>query len=97
MAVVLSLDAPVQIELFEEMPGTPWTRSRGQPIHHLCYWVPDNVAEAARLMALGWQLEVTASGPDEVNGFCYLVDPDGMRVEPKTVDDTCAAPPWVGP
>jgi catechol 2,3-dioxygenase-like lactoylglutathione lyase family enzyme len=96
IGVTTSLDGPVRVELFEEAPGSPWTRRRGQPIHHLCYLVPDNVAEADRLMALGWQLEVTGSGPDEVNGFCYLVGPDGLRVEPKTADATTGGSPWAG-
>jgi len=91
MGVALSADAPLLIELFEEAPGTPWTRERGDPIHHVCYWVPDNIAEAQRLIARGWRLEVTAAGPDEINGFCYLIGPDGLRVEPKTLDET--APP----
>ena len=97
MSVALSCDAPLYIELFEEASGSPWTRRRGDPIHHLCYWVPDRVGEAERLMALGWHLEVTGVGPDEINGFCYLVGPDGMRMEPKSLDDPAAgAQPWLG-
>jgi len=95
LAVALSLDGPVRVELFEEAPGTPWTRRRGAPLHHICYWVTDNVAEAARLTALGWEVEVTGAGPDAVNGFCYLLGPDGLRVEPKTLDATAGAVPWL--
>ncbi len=94
MQVCTSLDAPMQIELFQEAPGSPWTRDRGQPVHHICYWVEDRAAEAARLIALGWELEVTGVGPELVNTFCYLIGPDGMRVEPKSVDGAEGARPW---
>ena len=94
LTVVISLDPPVRVELFQEAAGGPWTRRRGEPIHHLSYWVEDFVAEAARLQALGWRLEVTGTGPEEINAFCYLVGPDGLRVEPKSLDGTPGARAW---
>lgn len=96
MTVAMSIDPPLHLELFEEVPGSPWTRRRGQPLHHLCYWVADRTAEAARLCAQGWRIEVTGVGPHEVNDFCYLVGPDGLRVEPKALVGAPALKRWLG-
>lgn len=90
-----SLDGPVHLEVFEEAPGTVWTRSDGNPIHHLSYWVADLHDEAARLRANGFELEVTRIGEQEVNGFGYFIGPDGLRVEPKPESARAALDVWL--
>jgi catechol 2,3-dioxygenase-like lactoylglutathione lyase family enzyme len=91
-----TLDGPVHVELFEEMPGTVWQRAKGHPIHHLAYWVDDRDAEAERLQANGYTLEVTRAGPLAINGFGYFVGPDGLRVEPKPESTREAIDTWLG-
>lgn len=95
LAATLSLDGPFRLELLQEAPGSVWERARGHPVHHVCYWVPDTAAEAARLCAAGWRVEATDPGPDEVNGFCYLVGPDGFRVEPKAERTRPTVDRWI--
>jgi catechol 2,3-dioxygenase-like lactoylglutathione lyase family enzyme len=95
LAVTWSLEGPVRVELLEAVEGTVWERRHGHPIHHVCYWVPDLATEGARLLALGWRVEVTEPGPDEVNGFAYLVDTDGFRVEPKPEDGKATIERWL--
>jgi len=56
---------------------------------------PRSRHEGARLLALGWRVEVTEPGPDEVNGFAYLVDTDGFRVEPKPEDGKATIERWL--
>jgi catechol 2,3-dioxygenase-like lactoylglutathione lyase family enzyme len=89
-----STAGPVHIELFQDAPGTIWTTD-GNALHHLCYWVEDLAAEAARLRAAGYRLDATRSGPDELNGFAYLVSPDGLRVEPKPERSRPALETWL--
>ena len=95
LAVTWSLDGPVRVELLEEVPGTVWERCRGHPVHHICYWVPDLGTEAERLMGSGWTVEITEPGPGPVNGFAYLIDGDGFRVEPKSEDGRPAIDRWL--
>lgn len=95
LAVTMSLDGPFHLELLEEIPGSVWERSRGHPVHHVCYWVPDLLAEASRLCADGWCVDVTGPGPLAVNGFAYLVGPDGFRVEPKAEPTRPAFERWL--
>jgi catechol 2,3-dioxygenase-like lactoylglutathione lyase family enzyme len=89
-----SLSGPVHLELIEEAPGTVWTQARGHPLHHLAYWVDDLLVEVARLQDVGWTVEVTRDGPSEVNGFAYLLSPDGLRVEPKAEGTRPALERW---
>lgn len=95
LAVTMSLEPPVHLELLQEASGTVWERARGHPVHHVCYWVPDTVAEAERLCGMGWRVEVTNPGPAAVNGFCYLVGPDGFRVEPKAERTRLTVERWL--
>jgi hypothetical protein len=95
LAVTWSLEGPVRMELLEEIPGTVWERRRGHPVHHVCYWVEDLGAEAERLMGSGWKVEVTEPGPGPVNGFAYLVDSEGFRVEPKPEGGRPAIDRWL--
>ncbi|HEY8339516.1 MAG TPA: VOC family protein [Egibacteraceae bacterium] len=76
-------EAPLRLELFEHVDGTPWEVSQGPGrLHHLGFWVDDLAGESARLTGLGAPLQVTYDSPaGGVSGFVYHRLPSGLLVE----------------
>jgi len=70
----------VRVELLEAVEGTVWSGSWSSDPPRLLL-VPD-LAPKARGCSLSDGGRGHEPGPDEVNGFAYLVDTDGFRVEP---------------
>ncbi len=77
-AFCYSLDAP-HLEIVRAQPGTVWVPA-DSGLHHVGYWSDDVAADAARLEARGYELEVEGVGPDGPM-FTYHRHPDGPRVE----------------
>lgn len=76
------------LELLMPLTGQSKLRSfldtRGEGLHHICYQVPDIVAELARLAALGCQLIDKTPRPGAHNSQIAFLHPksmDGVLVE----------------
>jgi catechol 2,3-dioxygenase-like lactoylglutathione lyase family enzyme len=83
LRMVYSLDEP-RLELIQEVPGTIWTASGGNELHHVGYLVDDVVAASAELAAQGHPLEARSMAAEP--GFHYHRT-GGVRTEivPRTV------------
>ena len=81
----MSTNGPVQIELFQEAPGTPWQSEHGSPPHHVCHWISDLHDEITRFRSQSFYVEGTMAGPEVANGFAYLLGPDRLRAEPDAI------------
>jgi hypothetical protein len=79
--IVYSLQSP-HLELVQEVPGSPWTATPGNAVHHLGYF-SDDLAESARaLEANGFTLEMTADvAGSDLALFAYYTDAFGARIE----------------
>jgi catechol 2,3-dioxygenase-like lactoylglutathione lyase family enzyme len=78
---VYSVEAP-HLELIQEMPGTPWTASRDNAVHHLGYFTDDIQSAMAALEAHGFTMEMgNSTDGGRPNMFAYFVDTDGTRIE----------------
>ena len=77
---VYSLQAP-HVELIQEVPGSPWTATPGNSIHHLGYFT-DNLADTAKILEdNGFTFEATADvSPPDLALFAYYVDAFGTRI-----------------
>lgn len=78
---VYSLQAP-HVELIQEVPGSPWTATPGNAIHHLGYFTDDLSGTAHSLEEHGFAFEATADvSPPGLALFAYYVDSFGTRIE----------------
>ncbi|BBX63998.1 hypothetical protein MSAS_31720 [Mycobacterium saskatchewanense] len=78
---VYSLQAP-HVELIQEVPGSPWTATPGNAIHHLGYFTDDLSGTARSLEEHGFAFEATADvSPPGLALFAYYVDSFGTRIE----------------
>lgn len=79
--IVYSLQSP-HLELVQEVPGSPWTATPGNAVHHLGYF-SDDLAESARaLEANGFTLKMTADvAGSDLALFAYYTDAFGARIE----------------
>ena len=75
-----SLDGP-NIELVQEIPGTPWTAAPNVATHHLGYFCDDVQATSKLLEESGFALEACAVVDGELSIFAYHLDPSGVRIE----------------
>jgi|GEM_PF-2711928 len=81
-----SLQGPPHIEVSEtaDVGHEPfiWPARGGDYVDHAGYWVDDLTAASARLVELGFPLELTpASDAGGPIGFCYHRTPSGARIE----------------
>lgn len=79
MACAYSITTP-RLEIVRSIPGTFWEPVAGAGVHHLGYWSDDVAADAAELVAAGYETEATRGGPDGPS-FAFLRSDTGYRVE----------------
>lgn len=89
----------VPIEIWEAVPDSPWVMAAGAAgpvLHHTSYWSEDLDADAARLEAMGFALELTPEhdGPGLL-GFAYFRHRDGARVELQSAADKASVDRWI--
>ncbi|OHV35806.1 hypothetical protein CC117_19270 [Parafrankia colletiae] len=80
LRMVYSRDEPL-LELIEQVPGTIWMPSPGNPIHHLGYFVDDITAASRALVDAGVPLDACGTGPIRPSGFAYHTTAAGLRIE----------------
>jgi catechol 2,3-dioxygenase-like lactoylglutathione lyase family enzyme len=77
-----SVEGPVQLELIQGLPGTPWDVAVHGGLDHSGHWSDDLVGDTAAVLALGWEFLYSGTGDDgETAGFCFFMTPSGQRVE----------------
>jgi len=77
-----SVEGPVQLELVQGLPGTPWDAAVHGGVDHLGYWSDDFQGDMAALGAAGWEFLYGADDEEGgVGGFCFYMTPAGQRVE----------------
>ncbi|MFE7742275.1 VOC family protein [Nocardia sp. NPDC057455] len=86
---VYSIEEP-NLELVQQVSGTPWTAPVGSAAHHLGYFVDDIPETVAQLESEGFALEACLAG-DPISTFAYLVSDTGLRVE---IVDRNLFPDW---
>ncbi|HEY6869987.1 MAG TPA: hypothetical protein VI199_09550, partial [Novosphingobium sp.] len=90
---------PAPIELWEGGEDTPWhlaEGNRGPVLHHTSYWADDLDAVAARLVAIGFELELTpAHDAPGLLGFAYFRNASGTRVELQSSVDKESVDSWI--
>jgi hypothetical protein len=72
----------MRIELLHGPPGSTWHTTDLALLHHYAYTTDDLVADCARLVEEGWEMELTAAHDRGLpHGFAYLVQPRRPRIE----------------
>lgn len=79
---VHSRPGPMTIELLEGSSESTWHTTELATLHHYAYWSDDVAGESERMLAGGWELEVTFPAHDgRPTGFAYLTKHASARVE----------------
>ncbi len=91
-----SVEGPPHYEVLEASPGTVWEPSLAGGVHHLGFWSNDLDADAARLVAAGYPVGVTAATPDDQPaGFTYHRLHTGLWVELVDIARKPAYETWI--
>lgn len=77
-----SVEGPVQLELIQGLPGTPWDPVVHGGLDHSGCWSDDFDGDIASVVASGWELLYAGTDENgEIAGFCFFMTPTKQRVE----------------
>lgn len=77
-----SVEGPVQLELIQGLPGTPWDPAVNGGLDHSGHWSDDLAGDTSRVLSQGWEFLYSGTDDDgQMAGFCFFMTPTGQRVE----------------
>ncbi|MEQ8716333.1 MAG: VOC family protein [Acidimicrobiales bacterium] len=76
-----SVEGPVQLELIQGLPGTPWDAAVHGGLDHSGHWSDDLAGDTAAVLSRGWEFLYSGTDDGAMAGFCFFMTPTGQRVE----------------